>query len=124
MSACAARMLGSLTELDFQKLRIDRRARIRSPLAEKLGLQMAATVGLHPRFSDAARQMNTVEEMDVRFHRDIDPRDLAIAIVALPHSSLFSGGAAKGVADTHVRGTFALGAHSVRVDDRTAIGSP
>jgi hypothetical protein len=61
-------MVGSLMELDFQKLTINRRARIQSPLAEKLGLQMAAAVGLHYRLSDAARRMNTVEEMDVRFH--------------------------------------------------------
>ena len=65
-------------ELDFQKLRIDRRARIRSPLVGKLRLQMAARSAARP-VSDAAWQMNTVEEMDLRFHRDIDPRDLLIA---------------------------------------------
>jgi hypothetical protein len=114
-------MLGSLMELDLQKLRIDRRDRIRPPLAEKLGLQMAAAVGLHARFSDAAWQMNTAEEMDVRFHRNIDPHDLVIGAVALPHSPVFTRWPQRALPMLMVRGTFELGVHSVSVDDRAAV---
>jgi hypothetical protein len=101
----AALMLGSLMELDLQSLRIDRQR----PDGLVSGEDRVVDAGRrrrHARFSNPARRMITVDEMDMRVRRDIDPRDHVVGKVALLDPAL-------------------LGVRPVRVDDPAAavIGS-